>query len=106
MDYIAAFYGCLMRRGGGARLPAAYEPQHAAARIHPRRRGPRAVLTTEAVYRQLSRRFDESPHPQAPRVGHHRRSVHEEADGWFDPNVGPDTGLPQYTSASTSKPKA
>ena len=63
VDYITAFYGCL---AAGAVAVPAYPPRmnRNLQRLESilEDASPRAVLTTEAVYRQLSRRFDESPH--------------------------------------------
>src|SRR5688500_2170283 len=107
VDYIAAFYGCLM--AGAVAVPA-YPPrmnrnlQRLEAILEDA--APRAVLTTDAVYRQLRRRFEESPH--LARLGWVVTDdvSDAEADGWVDPNVGGDTlAFLQYTSASTSRPK-
>ncbi len=107
LDYVAAFYGCLM--AGAVAVPA-YPPrmnrnlQRLEAILEDA--APRVVLTTEAVYRQLSRRFDESPHLKRLGWVVTDEVADAEAEGWTDPNVGPDTlAFLQYTSASTSKPK-
>src|SRR5215210_4882149 len=107
LDYVAAFYGCLM--AGAVAVPA-YPPRmnRNMQRLESilEDASPRAVLTTETVYRQLSRRFDESPH--LARLGWVVTDgvADAEADAWVDPQVGEDTlAFLQYTSASTSKPK-
>ncbi|HEX8503067.1 MAG TPA: aminotransferase class III-fold pyridoxal phosphate-dependent enzyme [Pyrinomonadaceae bacterium] len=107
LEYVAAFYGCLM--AGAVAVPA-YPPRmnRNMERLESilEDAAPRAVLTTEAVYRQLQRRFDESPHLRRLGWVVTDEVADEEAEGWADPNVGPDTlAFLQYTSASTSKPK-
>jgi acetylornithine/succinyldiaminopimelate/putrescine aminotransferase/acyl-CoA synthetase (AMP-forming)/AMP-acid ligase II/predicted amino acid dehydrogenase/acyl carrier protein len=107
MEYINAFYGCL---AGGAVAVPAYPPrmnrnlQRLEAILEDAR--PKVVLTTETVFRQLSRRFDELPDlakldwvvtSQVPLA---------EAETWVDPQAREDTlAFLQYTSASTSRPK-
>ncbi len=107
MDYVTAFYGCLM--AGVVAVPA-FPPrmnrnlQRLEAILEDA--APRVVLTTEAVYRQLSRRFDESPHLKNLGWVVTDEVTDGEADDWVDPRVSEDTvAFLQYTSASTSKPK-
>ena len=107
LDYVAAFYGCLM--AGAVAVPA-YPPRmnRNMQRLESilEDASPRAVLTTETVYRQLSRRFDESPHLKRLGWVVTDEVADEEAEAWTDPNAGPDTlAFLQYTSASTSRPK-
>lgn len=107
MEYISAFYGCLA--AGTVAVPA-YPPrmnrnlQRLDAILEDAR--PKVVLTTEAVFHQMRRRFDESPQlAQLDWVLSDQVPV-TEASAWVDPQVSKDTlCFLQYTSASTSKPK-
>lgn len=106
-EYISAFYGCL---AGGAVAVPAYPPrmnrnlQRLEAILEDAR--PKVVLTTESVFRQMRRLFDESPHlAQLNWVVTDEVPI-TEAEAWVDPQVNEDTlAFLQYTSASTSRPK-
>ena len=106
-EYISAFYGCLA--GGVVAVPA-YPPrmnrnlQRLEAILEDAR--PKAVLTTETVFRQMRGRFEESPHlAQLDWVITSQIPV-TESEHWIDPQVNQDTlAFLQYTSASTSRPK-
>ncbi|HEY0320665.1 MAG TPA: aminotransferase class III-fold pyridoxal phosphate-dependent enzyme [Pyrinomonadaceae bacterium] len=106
-EYIAAFYGCLA--AGAVAIPA-YPPrmnrnlQRLEAILEDA--SPKVVLTTETVFRQMRRLFDESPHLAQLNWVVTDNIQATEADAWVDPRVKAETlAFLQYTSASTSKPK-
>jgi acetylornithine/succinyldiaminopimelate/putrescine aminotransferase/acyl-CoA synthetase (AMP-forming)/AMP-acid ligase II/predicted amino acid dehydrogenase/acyl carrier protein len=107
MEYINAFYGCLA--GGTVAVPA-YPPRmnrnlkRLEAILEDAR--PKVVLTTETVFRQMSRRFDELPDLARLEWVVTSQVPVAEAETWVDPQARQDTlAFLQYTSASTSRPK-
>jgi acetylornithine/succinyldiaminopimelate/putrescine aminotransferase/acyl-CoA synthetase (AMP-forming)/AMP-acid ligase II/predicted amino acid dehydrogenase/acyl carrier protein len=106
-EYIAAFYGCLS--AGSVAVPG-YPPRvnHNLKRLESilNDARPIAALTTEAIYKQLRGRFEESPALARLHWVFTDQIPDEEADAWIDPNATADTlAFLQYTSASTSAPK-
>ncbi|MBV8518388.1 MAG: aminotransferase class III-fold pyridoxal phosphate-dependent enzyme [Acidobacteria bacterium] len=106
-EYIAAFYGCLA--AGTVAVPG-YPPRmnRNLNRLESiiKDAEARFALTTDAVYRQLSERFDESPSLKRLQWVVTDPIAEDEADGWTDPNATRETlAFLQYTSASTSAPK-
>jgi len=106
-EYIAAFYGCLS--AGTVAVPG-YPPRvnHNLKRLESIMNDarPTAALTTEAIFRQLRGRFEESPGLARLNWVFTDQVPVEEADAWVDANAAADTlAFLQYTSASTSAPK-
>ncbi len=108
LDFIAAFFGCLY--AGVVAVPA-YPPRHGRSRVRAEAiasdAGAAAVLTTDAMRRQLAGRFSmgtgASPLQWIATDG----SAHEaDASDWREPDVtGASLAFLQYTSGSTSAPK-
>ena len=106
-EYIAAFYGCL---AAGAVAVPAYPPrmnrnlERIEAILEDAR--PKVVLTTDAVFQQMRRHFEESPQLAKLDWVLSSQVPNTQASSWTDPQAGRDTlAFLQYTSASTSRPK-
>jgi acetylornithine/succinyldiaminopimelate/putrescine aminotransferase/acyl-CoA synthetase (AMP-forming)/AMP-acid ligase II/predicted amino acid dehydrogenase/acyl carrier protein len=107
IDYIASFYGCL---AAGAVAVPGYPPRmnHNLKRLEAilADARPKVAMTTDAVHKQLRKRFDESPALARVTWLISSEVPDEEADAWVDPNATSGTlAFLQYTSASTSAPK-
>jgi acyl-CoA synthetase (AMP-forming)/AMP-acid ligase II len=109
-EFVAAFFGCLY--GGVIAVPA-YPPHRARlGRFTPRLRAiasdarPVIVLTTSPILSLVEHAFADLPELQAQRWRATDDVASDLAEGWRDPEVGPDTlALVQYTSGSTGMPK-